>query len=116
MAGTFGQKFLNFLLMSACTPKQFFFLKTCTLVSSFFLLLIPGVAICQSAQNSINAPIEIVFTSDAHYAITRKAFRGDTNVNSHIVNTTMISQINNLPTLNLPADNGVSAGKNIGYI
>ncbi|MDB4904075.1 MAG: hypothetical protein JWQ63_3356 [Mucilaginibacter sp.] len=98
------------------TPKQFFFFKTCILISSFVLLLIPGAAICQSAQNSSNAPIEIVFTSDAHYAITRKAFRGDTNVNSHIVNTTMISQINNLPTLNLPADNGVGAGNNIGYI
>jgi predicted MPP superfamily phosphohydrolase len=98
------------------TPKQFFFLKKCIFIGSFVLLLIPGAAICQSAQNGSNAPIEIVFTSDAHYAITRKAFRGDSNVNSHIVNTAMISQINSLPTLNLPADNGVSAGNNIGYI
>ena len=102
--------------MLVSTPKQFLSLKTRILISGFILLLMPGAAICQSNQNNSKTPIEIIFTSDAHYAITRKVFRGDTNVNSHIVNTAMIGQINELPTLNLPVDGGVNAGYNIGYI
>jgi hypothetical protein len=83
---------------------------------SVLMALMPGAAFCQQKQNSKAATIEIIFTSDAHYAITRKAFRGDTNVNSHIVNTTMISQMNALPGLTFPADGGINAGKKINAV
>ena len=60
--------------------------------------------------------INMVFTSDAHYGITRKKFRGDTNVASYIVNAAMIRQINTIPGLTLPADGGIGAGKKVGAV
>jgi hypothetical protein len=58
----------------------------------------------------------MVFTSDAHYGITRTKFRGDSNVTGHQVNAAMIRQINTLPILILPEDGGVNSGKAIGYV
>lgn len=58
----------------------------------------------------------MVFTSDAHYGITRKQFRGDSNVNGHLVNAAMIREINTVPFLSLPADGGVGAGKKVGAV
>jgi hypothetical protein len=60
--------------------------------------------------------INIVFTSDAHYGITRAKFRGDTNVAGYRVNEAMINQINTLPYLTLPGDSGLNAGKKTGGI
>lgn len=60
--------------------------------------------------------LQIVFTSDAHYGITRKKFRGDTNVAAHVVNLAMIQKINNLPGTRFPDDKGVDAGKKIKTI
>ncbi len=60
--------------------------------------------------------VQMVFTSDAHYGITRAKFRGDTNVTGHAVNAAMIKQINTLPGLTLPADGGVNAGNVTGGI
>ncbi|MDF2432663.1 MAG: hypothetical protein JWP44_2294 [Mucilaginibacter sp.] len=58
----------------------------------------------------------MVFTSDAHYALTRKNFQGDTNVNARVVNAAMIKKINTIPELTLPEDGGVAAGKKIGAV
>lgn len=91
------------------------FITIIGLVAMPIVLLFPNTALCQW-QHTKPATVEIIFTSDAHYAITRKAFRGDTNVNSHTVNAAMISKINNLPTATLPADGGVNAGKKIAAI
>lgn len=52
----------------------------------------------------------MVFTSDAHYGITRQKFRGDTNVSGHIVNAAVISEINTIANLTSPNDGGVNAG------
>jgi len=60
--------------------------------------------------------IQMVFTSDAHYGITRAKFRGDTAVAGYIVNAALVKQINDLPALTLPADNGINAGKQVGGI
>jgi DNA repair exonuclease SbcCD nuclease subunit len=59
------------------------------------------------------ASIQFIFTSDAHYGITRAAFQGKTNVDAHIVNAAMIAQMNTLPGLVLPNDGGVNAGQQI---
>lgn len=60
--------------------------------------------------------IQIVFTSDAHYGITRPQFRGDTNVTGHVVNSALVKAINTLPAITLPADNGINAGNVVGGI
>ena len=58
----------------------------------------------------------MVYTSDAHYGLTRDKFQGDTGVIAHRVNAAMIHQMNSLPTRRLPADNGVGATKKVGGI
>jgi predicted MPP superfamily phosphohydrolase len=60
--------------------------------------------------------IQFVYTSDAHYGLSRLHFRGDSNVDAHMVNAAMIKQINTLPGLILPAGKGVNAGKKAGAI
>jgi hypothetical protein len=70
-------------------------------------------AFCQQSKGNI---IHFVFTSDAHYGITRKKFRGDTAVEAHVVNAAMIKQINTVSTLTLPADAGVDAGQTVGSV
>jgi predicted MPP superfamily phosphohydrolase len=71
--------------------------------------LIPAVVItlfCSFntySQNHKSASVvNIVFTSDAHYGITRDEFRGDTSVPGYKVNAAMIRQINTLPFTKLP--------------
>ncbi|HEY5327026.1 MAG TPA: hypothetical protein VIJ27_08500, partial [Mucilaginibacter sp.] len=71
-----------------------------------------GSANIQEGSSVIN----MVFTSDAHYGISRKKFRGDTNVASYIVNAAMIRQINTIPGLTLPADGGIGAGMKVGAV
>src|SRR5579859_4013295 len=70
--------------------------------------------------NNIAGPsdttIQIVFTSDIHYGITRPAFDGDSNVASYLVNRRMIATINTLPALPLPPGQGVNAGQPVGPI
>jgi Calcineurin-like phosphoesterase len=68
------------------------------------------------SQNKGAEVINIVFTSDAHYGITRAKFRGDTNVAGNLVNATMINRINTLPGYTLMADGGINAGKQVGYV
>ena len=69
------------------------------------------------AQTPAKAPlINIIFTSDAHYGITRAKFRGDTAVPGFKVNKAMIAEMNQLPTQALPQDGGNGAGKKIGVI
>lgn len=68
----------------------------------------PKIALSQS--------IQIVFSSDAHYGISRAKFRGDTNVTGHTVNAAMVRQINTLPYLMLPADSGIRSGKKVGAV
>jgi predicted MPP superfamily phosphohydrolase len=71
-----------------------------------------------SAQKKTDSSgiLQIVFTSDAHYGIERKSFRGNDTVDGHRVNAEMIKEINTLPNIMLPADGGVNAGKNAGAI
>jgi hypothetical protein len=63
--------------------------------------------------------VQMVFTSDAHFGITRKHFRGDTGVAGKVVNAALVKQLNKLPGLTLPHDGGVKAGQltgNIDYV
>jgi predicted MPP superfamily phosphohydrolase len=60
--------------------------------------------------------VSFVFTSDAHYGLTRRHFRGASDVDAHTVNAALVAQLNTLPGLALPRDGGVKAGQTIGPI
>src|SRR5476649_163603 len=77
----------------------------------FFLLIV-----LTSSVNAHTQSINMVFTSDAHYALTRKNFQGDTNVSAKTVNAAMIKKINTIPGLVLPADGGMRSGKKVGAV
>jgi hypothetical protein len=75
------------------------------------------ITVCFSAPLIAQGQVvQMIFTSDAHYGITRAKFRGDTNVTGHVVNAAMVKQMNTLSQLTLPADGGVNAGKTTGGI
>ncbi|HWZ03425.1 MAG TPA: hypothetical protein VNX40_07400 [Mucilaginibacter sp.] len=105
--------------MTIYSRKQFFnTAKTtavivCNAFLFFFAILNPATGLCQDKST---ATVEMIFTSDAHFGITRKAFRGDTNVISDRVNKAMIAQMNSLPSLTFPSDGGVDAGNPISGI
>jgi len=60
--------------------------------------------------------INMIYTSDSHYGITRANFQGATSVNSQVVNAALVAKINGMPSVILPNDNGISAGKPVGTI
>lgn len=60
--------------------------------------------------------LQFIVTSDAHYGLTRASFRGHANVDAHIVNAALISQLNTLPDRRFPQDGGLNAGHAIGGI
>ncbi|EHQ30587.1 metallophosphoesterase family protein [Mucilaginibacter paludis] len=64
------------------------------------LFLFRQTALCQGKNDG--AVINFVYSSDAHYGISRADFRGDTNVAAYKVNAAMIRQMNTLPELTLP--------------
>ena len=93
---------------------------------SFILLILLLVFSCkqgdvatsklpESIQTSDTTQItQLVFAADLHYGITR-AFRGNA-VDANIVNEAMVKQINALPTAVFPTDEGINAGKKVGFI
>ncbi len=90
------------------------FFKRSTILLTFILagLSINGFATQESPQTDI----QFIMTADPHYGITRKAFQGASKVDAHLVNAAMISKINALPNVKLPADGGINAGKITGAI
>ncbi len=68
------------------------------------------------SDDNTPAIIQFVFTSDAHYGITRAAFQGKTKVDAHVVNAAMVAQMNTLPGLTLPNDNGINSGLKINAV
>jgi predicted MPP superfamily phosphohydrolase len=97
-------------MVNACLLKMKHIFKNILNAGLFIIIcsVFPSIA---HSQN-----IQIVFTSDAHYGINRIKFRGDSNVSSHMVNAVMISQINTIPDITLPADGGVNSGKRTGSV
>lgn len=80
--------------------------------AAYFTILLASITFQLAAQvKKGNNIVQIVFTSDAHYGITRKTFRTETDVNGHVVNAALVKAINTLPYVQLPADGGVNAGK-----
>jgi hypothetical protein len=77
-------------------------------------------ACCRAAAPPISprpdTVIQIIYTSDVHFGITRPAFDGDSNVRSAVVNARLVSTMNALPSLPLPQDKGVNAGQKVGPV
>jgi len=65
---------------------------------------------------TVNAQIQMIYTSDSHYGITRANFQGATNVDAHIVNAAMVAKLNGMSNLSFPNDNGFNAGQVVGPI
>jgi predicted MPP superfamily phosphohydrolase len=84
------------------------------------LLTVAALAGCKKnddpAKEEPAAIVQFVFTSDAHYGITRANFQGAANVDAHTVNAAMVAKMNALPDLTLPDDGGVNAGKKIANV
>lgn len=88
-----------------------------SLKALFTLLVFTVIGQISYAQKQKASPIiNIIFTSDAHFGITRPNFRGDTAVIGNTVNIAMVKQMNTLPGLTLPQDGGVIAGKPVAAI
>jgi 3',5'-cyclic AMP phosphodiesterase CpdA len=74
------------------------------------LLLVLGWTLLWAQQ----ARIQFVFTSDLHYGITRPAFRGNSDVDSQVVNRALVAQINRIPEAVFPNDGGNGADQLVG--
>lgn len=89
-------------------------------IKYLFIAAIFLSACTKKNDNQVTTPevtsYQFVFTSDSHYGLTRPNFQGATNVDAHVVNAAMVAQMNTLPTLTLPDDGGVNAGKKIGFV
>ena len=81
-----------------------------------FLLLFPLLLNLFPLWLNAQTPIQIVFTSDVHFGITRPAFDGDSNVPSVAVNARLVTKLNRLPALKLPNDKGIAAGQPVGPV
>jgi calcineurin-like phosphoesterase family protein len=60
--------------------------------------------------------LQFIVTSDAHYGISRATFRGHANVDAHLVNAALVSQLNTLRDRRFPLDGGLNAGRAIAGV
>lgn len=60
--------------------------------------------------------VQFIFTSDAHYGLTRPTFRGRVAVDAHEVNAAMVEAVNALGSMSFPDDGGVGAAEPIGPV
>jgi hypothetical protein len=78
-----------------------------------------SVGACSHAEtdNQANSTLlQFVFTSDAHYGLTRDTFRGRSAVDARTVNQAMVEKINSLPGVKFADDGGLRAGQSVGPV
>src|SRR5215467_3413822 len=56
--------------------------------------LLATTALVADAPQAHNRVVRFVFTSDAHYGLMRRTFRGQTDVSAHVVNAALVADIN----------------------
>jgi hypothetical protein len=76
--------------------------------------IVSAAAVSAAVHEPAPAIVQFVFTSDAHYGLSRASFRGATNVDASIVNGALVAAINSLPHTRFPDDAGLRAGQMIG--
>ena len=62
------------------------------------------------------AQINLIYTSDSHYGITRSVFQGATTVNAQKVNQELVAKMNGMSLVTFPSDNGVKSAQAVGPI
>ena len=87
----------------------------------YFLILIPILLAMGFKDNPVqksttSTTVQFVYTSDAHYGLTKDSFQGSSSVSAQVVNHAMIQKINTISSLTLPGDKGVNAGKVAGPV
>jgi hypothetical protein len=73
------------------------------------LLVSEGVANAQSNDSIIH----FIFTSDVYFGLGKDHFRNNENVSALDVNKAMVQIMNQLPSVNLPDDNGVLQNRQV---
>jgi hypothetical protein len=81
-----------------------------------FVLILSSICFNIVFADTTQTEVQFIFTSDAHYGITRDNFQGATKVDAHIVNAAMIAKMNTLPGMKFPIDGGINEGKTVGAI
>ncbi len=79
----------------------------------FAVLLVAGMVRASVPDAGI---VQFVFTSDSHFGLTKKTFRGQANVDAAVVNAALVDAINALPATVLPKDGGIGDGAAVGPI
>jgi len=97
------------------TNKSFHSIVNILKLNALVLALSFGVFFSESSFAKTKNVVQFVYTSDLHYGVSR-TFRGKANVDASLVNKAMISQINTLPTVSFPDDEGVNDEKPVGTI
>ena len=87
-----------------------------TIVGLVAVALLPVTAWGRAAGPVAPATVQFIFTSDAHYGITRPMFRGRPNVDGHAVNAAMIARMNTLAGETFPNDGGLKSGEPVGAL
>jgi hypothetical protein len=82
----------------------------------FLILALLFTSALYGQQPASHGTLQFIFSSDAHYGITRAMFRGRHDVDAHIVNAAMIAVMNRISEARLPVDGGVDAGQPVGPI
>jgi hypothetical protein len=77
----------------------------CALCSFFFVVRGSG------APQAPPRTVRFVFTSDAHYGLTRPRFRGQHDVDAHVVNAALVDAINRVGPLDFVAEGGDVANR-----
>lgn len=78
------------------------------------ILFAVGCLAMPAAQ--VTSRVQFVFSSDAHYGITRPTFRGRTTVDAREVNQALVSAINSLDGRSFPDDGGIGGGEPVGPV
>ncbi len=60
--------------------------------------------------------VQFVFTSDSHYGLHAETFRGQHDVDAHVVNAALVGEMNRLKDAAFPADGGIRAGQPVGPV
>lgn len=80
------------------------------------LLIIVIAVTTLRAQDRAATVLQFVFTSDSHFGLTKKVFRGKTLVDAATVNQALVDTINALPDAVRPKDGGLGASERVGPI
>jgi hypothetical protein len=92
---------------SARRPQRsHIFLGVPSVLCGFFFVVLGADA--PAAQPRV---VSFVFTSDAHYGITRPHFRGRDDVDAHVVNAALVDAINRVGPLDFVAEGGDIANR-----